>query len=77
MYIELNYYREDTGKWYSEGRTEIPIDWDKHWEAVEYVIRMLKEGKRPGLIDGFTFDVLVTYYTIHGTITGLLKRENL
>lgn len=84
-HVKLVYYR-DSGKYYSEGETELPdrvvfqgginhkIRLAYH-EALDAVEEMLNNGHRPGLVDGHDFHVLVTIYTEHGPLSVLMTRR--
>lgn len=73
-YIKFEYYKK-SGKYYSEGDIELDIPRDEILDTtVERCKNMLNAGKRPGLIDGMHFNVLLTIYWLWGPVNVLLIR---
>lgn len=76
-HVKFVYFKEN-GKYYSEGEHEIPYEDDgkpaPFYRCLEIVQAMLDAGKRPGLVDGFGFNTLVTVYTVYGPLMWLFIR---
>lgn len=84
-HIELTYFKE-SGKYYSQGELDLPYEIRDHEPekglqpvmfhvAVQVVEQMLRDGKRPGLIDGYDFHTLVTVFTEFGPLSCLFVRR--
>lgn len=74
-HITLDYFREDGGKWYSQGEHAIFYENDKpvpFWECTKRIQEMLDRGERPGLVNGYGFNVLVTVYGEFGPMQWLI-----
>lgn len=71
MHVKLTYFKQN-GKYYSEGEHESPYKY--FHQAVAEIKCMLDAGKRPGLIDGHDFHVLVMVYTEDGPLPFLFTR---
>lgn len=75
-HVTLDYYKT-SGKYYSDGETWIPYENGvavPFFRCVEIVKAMLERGERPGLVDGFGFNTLVTVYTVYGPIRWMYIR---
>lgn len=76
MKVKFTYFKEGSGKYYSEGEENCPNPY--FYEMLDWAQLLLREGQRPGLVDGYEFDVLVT--AMDGDIEGLsnlFTRRNL
>ncbi len=71
MKVTLNYFKEDTGKWYTDAEDDIS---GESWEVISTLHEMLQRGIRPGLVDGHSFNVHVTVETPHGSMDHLFVR---
>jgi hypothetical protein len=72
MKVDFAYYKP-SGKYYSSGSAE--VEGELFADVLLNVLNMLKQGTRPGLVDGYDFDVHVTVHTPHGEIPALFTRE--
>lgn len=73
-------YFKDTGKYYSDGEHAIMFVDGKpvpFYECVRIIREMLDAGKRPGLVDGFEFDAVITVYSEFGPLSVLYTRPRL
>jgi len=76
----LDYFKED-GKWYSQGEYVIfyedlgegerPVPFHR---CVSIVQSLLDKGERPGLVNGYGFNVLLTVCTEFGPLQWLFVR---
>lgn len=80
-HIKLTYFKT-SGKYYSEGELDLPYAGGAtesrplmFHEALERVVLELNAGRRPGLVDGMDFDVLVEVFTELGPFYHLFVRD--
>jgi hypothetical protein len=66
------YYYKQSGKFYSDGRIDYPVD--RFDQAVDKAKGDLNAGIRPGLVNGFHFNVLLEVHAPQGPMTALLIR---
>ena len=71
--VKLIYFKE-SGNYYSEGSYN--SESGSFWVIVGEINKMLKQGKRPGLVDGFGFHVLAEIYVEVGPMPHLFIRRN-
>lgn len=75
-HVTLQYFKE-SGKYYSEGEHAIPYEDDApvpFYRCLEIIRGMLERGERPGLVDGYGFNTLVTIYSEYGPLPCLFMR---
>lgn len=76
-HVTLTYFKL-SGKYYGQGEMQIPYEDDKplpFHTCLNIVEQGLREGKRPGLVDGRDFHTLVTVYTEWGPGSHLFARR--
>lgn len=76
-HVKFTYFKL-TGKYYSEGELDIPYEEGQpvsFYSCLHIIEQMLREGKRPGLVDGHDFHTLVTVYTEYGPLSHFFARR--
>lgn len=73
MKVKFIYFKEN-GKYYSEGNED--IKGEGFYDVVRIIHDMLRDGKRPGLVDGSNeFHTLAIVDTSHGELPHLFPRR--
>ena len=64
MQLRFDYFKPRTGKWYSKGYLDLPED---HLPMAQFLVigmpqarSLIQRGKRPGMVNGFDLDVLIS-----------------